>query len=322
MTSAPVMPESVQSAISRWRPKGLSAASTDFARQVVTAAHPGHPQRARSLLWAASRLCEFGISIGLAAEEKVLLRPALIERFVISGELAVKGRRTVRADLRHLGRQLVPEYLPAGSLPLERGRSKIPYCEAEIAGYLALADAQMTMARRLRCAGLVAAGAGAGLVGADLRHLTGDDVAAVDGRVVVSVPGRRARVVLVDPPYDLRVLAAARFAGSRFLIGGREGARHNVTTPLIYKLSGGADLGRLEVSRLRAYWLAGMIAAFCLPEFLSAAGISSSKHLFDLLALQPSPEPEAVLSALRHSALRHSALRLSALRRAGAGQPF
>ena len=33
-------------------------------------------------------------------------------------------------------------------------------------------------------------------------------------------------------------------------------ARHNVTTPLVSKLSGGLHLERLEVSRLRATWVA------------------------------------------------------------------
>jgi hypothetical protein len=301
------VPEATDPAISNWRPHGVSFESAAFARKVVGACSPAHPQRARSLLWASSRLCEFGSEIGLAAEAKVLLRPSVIERFVSNGATPEKGRRTLRADLRFLGRRVVPELFPPDPLPIPRGRSKTPYSEAEIASYLALADAQKTEGRRLRSGALVALGAGAGLVGADLRFLCGSDVSVVEDRVVVSVPGRRARTVLVDMPYDRRVLSAAHFAGERFLIGGVAGARHNVTGTLISKLSGGEDLPRLDVARLRASWLAKKLTAFRLPELLAAAGITSSKHLFDLLAQLPSPGPEAVCDALA---------------RAGAGAPF
>jgi hypothetical protein len=55
----------------------------------------------------------------------------------------------------------VPQLCPADA-PLPRERAKARYTAAEIAGYLALADAQPTAARRMRAAGLVCLGAGAG----------------------------------------------------------------------------------------------------------------------------------------------------------------
>jgi hypothetical protein len=63
-------------------------------------------------------------------------------------------------------------------VPLPRERAKKPYSAAEIAGYLALADAQPATARRMRAAGLVCLGAGAGLIRADLRAVRGTDVPA------------------------------------------------------------------------------------------------------------------------------------------------
>jgi hypothetical protein len=88
---------------------------------------------------------------------------------------AVLAPHTLRANLLFLARWVVPALAPAGA-PLPRERAKVPYSPAEIAGYLALADAQPTAGRRMRAAGLVCLGAGAGLAGADLRPVRGTDV--------------------------------------------------------------------------------------------------------------------------------------------------
>ena len=53
------------------------------------------------------------------------------------------ARRTLRTNLRFIGRRVVPQLYPA-DLPLPRERSKQPYSPAEIGGFLALADAQPT----------------------------------------------------------------------------------------------------------------------------------------------------------------------------------
>jgi integrase len=84
-------------------------------------------------------------------------------------------------------------------VPLSRERAKAPYSAAEIAGFLALADAQPTAGRRMRAAGLVCLGAGGGLIGADLRKVRGSDVLRRSGGVIVQVTGRRPRVVPVLP---------------------------------------------------------------------------------------------------------------------------
>jgi 4'-phosphopantetheinyl transferase EntD len=78
-------------------------------------------------------------------------------------------RRTLRTNLRFIARRVVPQLHPADA-PLPRERAKAPYTPAEIGGYLALGAAQPTAARRMRAAGLVCLGAGAGLIRADLRQ--------------------------------------------------------------------------------------------------------------------------------------------------------
>src|SRR6202011_857113 len=137
-----------------------------------------------------------------------------------------------------------------------RERAKAPCSPAEIGGYLALADAQPTLSRRMRASGLVCLGAGAGLIGADLRAVRGTDVACRSGGVVVEVHGARPRAVPVLARYHQRLLASAEFAGSGLVTGGASAVRKNITTPLTRSLAGGAGLPRLEASRLRMTWLA------------------------------------------------------------------
>jgi len=82
-------------------------------------------------------------------------------------------------------------------MPLPRERAKALYSPEEIDGFLALADAQPTAERRMRGAGLVCLGAGAGLIRGDLREVRGSDVEARSGGVVATVRGSRPRAVPV-----------------------------------------------------------------------------------------------------------------------------
>ena len=141
--------------IAAWRPSSAPSEAARFARTVVTAAAPGGRQRAKNLLWAAGKLACYGIGIGLDPVPEVLLHPSVIERFTAHGPgLSGPARRTLRANLRFLARAVVPALCPADA-PLPRERAKAPYSPAEISGYLALAAAQPTAARRMRAAGLV-----------------------------------------------------------------------------------------------------------------------------------------------------------------------
>ena len=219
----------------------------------------------------------------------------MIERFAAHAPgLTGVTRRTLRTNLRFLARRVVPQLAPADR-PLPRERAKAPYAPAQIDGYLALAAAQPTAARRMRASGLVCLGAGAGLIRADLRQVRGSDVICRSGGVLVQVSGRRPRAVPLLARYHQPLLASAAFAGAGLVTGGRDPARRNVTTPLIRALSGGTGLPRLDTSRLRATWLAGCAAQIGLAAFMHAAGITCSQRLGDLLAtLPPGSEADAV----------------------------
>jgi integrase len=273
----------------------VSPEAAAFARQVVPLAVPAGRERAKNLLWAAGKLADYGLGLGLEPVPEVLLHPSVAERFTrCAPGVSGVARRTLRANLRFIGRRVVPHLYPA-DLPLPRERAKRPYSPAEIAGFLALADAQPTMERRMRAAGLVCLGAGAGLIRGDLRDARGTDVACRSGGVVIDVRGRRPRTVPVLARYHAPLLAAARFAGSGLVCGGAEPGRRNITSPLIAALDGGAGLPRLDTSRLRATWLAGCADQLGLATFMAAAGISCSQRLGDLVAgLEPGSEAEAV----------------------------
>lgn len=273
------------SLIARWQPVSVSGAVADFARSAVTSAAPKDRARAKALLFAAGKLGAFAASVGLELTEEVIFTPSVIERFIVveTAALGPATVRTLRSNLRFIARAVVAHHPPA-PIPLPRERARAPYAPSELAAYLALADAQPTVARRLRLSGLIALGAGAGLMGADLRSVTGSDVVARSGGVIVSVHGPRPRTVPVLAGYHERLKAAACFAGGGYVIGGYSASRRNVTSGLVASAAGGLDLATLEVGRLRATWLVAAAEAIGLGTFLRAAGITCSQRLGDLVA--------------------------------------
>jgi integrase len=281
--------------IGRWRPSSVSADAAVFARDVITKAGPQGRERAKNLLWAAGKLADYASSLGLDLVPETVLHPSAVERFTrCAPGLSGVARRTLRTNLRFIGRRVVPQLYPA-DLPLPRERAKEPYSPAQIGGFLALADAQPTAQRRMRAAGLVCLGAGAGLIRGDLRDARGSDVACRSGGVVVTVRGARPRTVPVLARYHARLLAAARSAGTALICGGTDPGRRNITNPLVAALDGGGGLPRLDTSRLRATWLRDCADQLGLATFMHAAGISCSQRLGDLVSgLEPAGEAEAV----------------------------
>lgn len=287
----------VPAVVAAWQPRTVGPAAADFARRAVTGCGPLTPARTKNLLWAAAQLGAFLEEVGLELDPAVALTDAVLERFCAIGcrSRSAASRRTMRTNLRFVARRVGPSAGRPAPAALPRQRAKAPYTEAEIARFLALAAAQPTEARRLRAMSLISLGAGAGLTGADLRAVTGHDVVERSGGVIVEVTGRRPRTVPVRHRFAPALLGAASFFGPRYLVGGVEPWRRNVTTPLLAALSGGADLAPLDLSRLRATWLAAVGASLGLATFFAAAGITSSQHLGDVVArLSVAGEEEAV----------------------------
>jgi integrase len=281
--------------IGRWAPSSVSAEAAAFARDVITRTAPEGRERAKNLLRAAGKLADYASSLGLELTPGVVLHPSTAERFTrCAPGLSGSARRTLRTNLRFIGRRVTPQLYP-GDAPLPRDRAKQPYSAVEVAGFLALAAAQPTAERRMRAAGLVCLGAGAGLIRGDLRDVRGTDLECRSGGVVVRVSGPRPRAVPVLSRYHGPLLAAAASAGDSPVCGGRDPGRRNLTNRLVASLDGGGGLPRLDTSRLRATWLRDCGELLGLATFMKAAGISCSQRLGDLVAgLEPGNEEQAV----------------------------
>jgi len=294
-------------AVERYAPPSLSAPAAAFARETVALAAPQTPARAKALLFAAGRLGGFGESVGLDLRSEVLLAEPVIERFILVGCATVSAatRRTLRTNLRALARATAryPEPQP---LALARERASAPYSQAEIDAYLRLAGAQSTERRRMRASALVCLGAGAGIITGELRHVRGSDIVQRSGGVLVLVSGRRVRSVPVLARYQQPLLAAAAFASERFIVGGREPGRRNITEQLCRALSADESLPRLGGARLRSTGLSACAGRIGLAAFMQAAGISCSQRLGDVAAQLPQAS-EAQLVALLGESLERPA---------------
>ena len=111
----------------------MSAEAAAFARDVITTVRPGGQERAKNLLWAAGKLADYALGLGLEAVPEVVLHPSVAERFTrCAPGLSPVARRTLRTNLRFVGRRVVPQLYPA-DLPLPRERAKAPYSPAQIA---------------------------------------------------------------------------------------------------------------------------------------------------------------------------------------------
>jgi hypothetical protein len=284
--------------IAAYRAVGVPEEAVVFARRAVVAAAPRSAARARSLLWACSRLAGWAAGVGLELVPEGVLHPSTIERFVAvgMGAASATARRTARTNLRFVAARAVGGGPPPRPLP--RQRAKTPYTDAEVAAYLVLAAHQPTENRRHRLGGLLGLCVGAGLSGEDLRHVTGAHVQRHGRAMVVIVEGRRPRVVPVLTRYHHTLEAAARFAGHGYITGGLGPWRHNVTNGLVASVAGGIDLPPLQLSRLRATWLATHADRLGLRALFTAAGFTHSQHLCDLVAQLPAPTLDEVIARL------------------------
>jgi integrase len=284
-------------------PRSLSAQAAGWVREIVAMAGPSSRARAKAWLFAGSRLAMFAERVGLELSDRVLLHPAVIERFILEGCAGVSPatRRTLRTNLRTLARSLEAYPQPA-PVRLSRERAKPPYSEAEIDGYLRLAQAQRSERRRMRASALICLGAGAGIIAGELRGVRGSDVVCRSGGVLVILTGPKPRSVPVLCRYQQPLLAAARFAGPGLIVGGREPGRRNVSDELCRALSADRSLPRLQPGRLRSTWLLGCAERIGLGAFMHAAGVRCSQRLGDLAGQLPEASEHELVALLGASA--------------------
>ena len=106
------------------QPSSVSPQAAAFARDVITGPGRQGRERAKNLLWAAGKLADYGVGLGLDPVPEVVLHPSVAERFTrCAPGLSGVARRTLRTNLRFIGRRVVPQLYPA-DLPLPRERAK------------------------------------------------------------------------------------------------------------------------------------------------------------------------------------------------------
>ena len=91
----PADPE-VAAYIAQWRPSSLSPQAAAFARAVIGQVAPEGRERAKNLLWAAGKLADYAIPLGLEPVPEVVLHPSTAERFTrrapgLSGVARLEG---------------------------------------------------------------------------------------------------------------------------------------------------------------------------------------------------------------------------------------
>jgi len=168
----------VAQVIAAWRPRAFAPVCAELARTVVGDCAPTSLARARTLLWSVAALARFADSVAMELRPELVLHPATIERFIVVGCAQAPrggGARYAPTCVSSPGGSC--ELCAPAPAALARSRAKAPYAPEEIAAFFALADAQPSLARRMRLTALVCLGAGAGLTGADLRHVRGLDCA-------------------------------------------------------------------------------------------------------------------------------------------------
>jgi hypothetical protein len=281
----------------RWRPRLLSSEVATFSRETAARACPDTAARTKALLFALGKLGTFAAAVGLELVPQVCLHRSVIERFIVVGcrDLSAATTRTLRTNLRFVARRTVGDLAPE-PVRLPRGR----HIRAPTSGGCSPSvTPSRPAARRHRLVALIAVGAGARLMGAELPAVQGDHVVARSSGLLVVVGGRRPRAVPVLARFHTRLGAAAAFAGEGLLIGGLEERRRNVTSDLVAAVAGGADLPRLELGRLRATWLSSCAEGLGLRAFMDAAGITCSQRLGDLLAELPAVDEEVAVALLQ-----------------------
>jgi len=213
----------------------------------------------------------------------------LVERYVAVGMPGAREstRATRRGILRRLSAHVLAAHqgrLPAPE-PIAYRRVRPPYSGDQIAGYLRLAAAQPTAARRRAVSAVIALGAGCGLDSRDMLQVRGADVRPFDARTDVTVAGgTRPRVVTALVAFEGELARLSRQAQARLLIGGTTQTGHNVTSKALGRLVRDDALPPLVVSRLRSTWLTKHLdLGTPLPVLMAAAGLQTARPLEDLL---------------------------------------
>lgn len=297
------LPAALEARLEGFQPLDIAPATWKSVKETVAAimrrSHVrGEDSFAKHITHVAA-LAAWANGDGRAVTVQALMDFTVIDDYIREGtpSLNDKSRDNRRSRLRKLAEHVNPG-AAAPSRPPSTGYVpiKAPYTAREEAAIVRLATTQPTPTMRRQLCAIVGLGLGAGLDSSDLRYLRVRDI---DDRgeagIVVTIPGKRGRVVFVRR--DFERLVRAGIAGQRpgALVIGVKGDRRNIAGKIVEKATVIGDAPKLEQSRLRSTWLLWLLQQpVPLPVVMRAAGLTTARTLIDLVAHIPETDPSAL----------------------------
>jgi integrase len=221
------------------------------------------------------------------------------------GEISSHSKASRRSNVRGVLNALYPENAP---LRLPRQPSAGPYSAKEITQMRALARFQPTPIKSMHLSALITLCAGAGLTPSEAVHVSPSDLVAIElgeGKktYLVQVGGEKARAIPLLLEYvDLleEVISMHRNlkykATRNFLPSAPTSTAHRVIAA-----TEGEGNNQIDIAayRLRATWLVALMQApIPLDQLLHAAGLISTRILFDLITYCQPIDPARIQEIL------------------------
>ena len=273
------------------------------ARILITAISPPTAMAARRLLWAVA---PFGVwahhTVGSFTADTVNARN--VEAWIsgVNKSQPQGLRNAARAALRQVGRTVNPLGWPDPPDEVGRPPACQPYSAAEEGAFRVAAGLPSTAEDPVTHLWIAAASCGAGMRGPEIGTAeTGDVTEVGEGRLVVQVRGRDARIVPIRACWTDTARRAIQLVQDRaepcprFIVAQDRNAAARAANRVR------VDDTAPSLRRARATWLtAHLEAGTPLPVLRAVAGPSTAATLDDLLSATSAVTPEhAATEALR-----------------------
>lgn len=275
--------------IERYRPNVPSAhweVIGPFTQQAAIDAAPYVPYRYERVL---SDICMHvhwcWSTAGLPLERSLVFHRDTIEEHIRTGcgHLSDPSRGNRRSSLLAVARTLLPPGEAVTKLtPLCRANPSRPYSPDEVSQLQSWALGQNTARRRRDAHTLLALGLGAGLSASEMRELRVGAISVDDEGVLVTVGGKRPRLVPVLQQWEAPLRHLHAHAPASRLAFGVERTRpasRNAITNFVARTKG---VGlKPQSQRLRATWIVTHLLHGTRVDYLSAASGLATTEMID-----------------------------------------
>ncbi|MCB1256754.1 MAG: hypothetical protein KDB26_06600 [Microthrixaceae bacterium] len=295
-----VLAAGVAERISSYTPSSIPGAQWALVRplvmEVVTAAAPSTPERAKQLMLPAAKLTLWAIGQGVEMDRATVFTSTMVEEWARAQLAAGVSKRTVATHRSQLRAILPPS--PSSAPKVGRGDGPNPYSATEDLALRRAVVGQRTPVYRANGCLLYGLARGAGLNAAAVRQVRRDDVIDhCDGAIEVRVDGRSLWVL--DSHVDVVRIGLSSSGSNGYLVGGRDGNRHNITE-YVDRFSVPAGTPHLNIGRCRNTWILDHLRRGTpIKVIVDALGFKTLAQVEALLALVDSPDPDVAAQALR-----------------------